>query len=91
MARPQRVAQTAPKVEEFVRPKRPVKNTEPEGPFGPWMKNPPESCTKRQKDDQGYWVEVVNCTFFCRDNKNCLVFLKINEGKKERIRNTGGV
>ncbi len=60
----------------------------PEGPFGPWMKNPPETCAKRKKDDQGYWVEVVSCAFFCKDNQNCPVFLKINADKKKRIKHS---
>lgn len=84
MARPQRVISKQVSLPE--RPRRPIKNTEPEGPFGPYMKNPPEYCKKKQIDSEGVWVEVVSCTFFCKENQKCSVYLMIKAGSKERTR-----
>lgn len=86
MARPQRIV---PKAEEFVRPKRPVRNIEPEGPFGAWMKNPPSDCPNKRQDCDGFWVECVICAYECKSRNNCPVWLKIKEGSKERIKNSG--
>jgi len=62
---------------------------EPEGPFGGVMKNPPMSCESKKRDKEGYWVDSVICSFYCKVNANCKVYLKIKEGSKERIRNAG--
>ena len=65
-----------------------VKNTNIEGPMGGWMKNPPESCTKKKQDKEGTWVETIICAGYCSTNKFCPVYIELMKGQKQRIRET---
>lgn len=73
------------------RPLRTSHNTikEPEGPFGPWMKNPPSTCRYKKQDKEGLWVECVACGFSCSEKFNCPVYAKMMEGRKDRIKHSG--
>jgi len=87
MARPQRVISKQVSLPE--RPKRPVKNIEPEGPCGAWMKNPPATCLHAKVDSDGVWVECVMCHYHCKDNKNCNCYAVLKVGAKDRIKASG--
>lgn len=62
---------------------------QPDGPFGSWMKNPPATCKFRKQDKEGFWVECVACAFSCSEKFNCTVYVKMMEGRKDRIKHSG--
>lgn len=62
----------------------------PSGPFGGWMKNPPESCKYRKQDKEGFWVETCFCGIICQFRADCECALVLESGRKERINGVNG-
>jgi hypothetical protein len=83
MARPLR---NIPKAEVvFERPRRPVLDLEPSGPYGGWMKHPPITCKHRKIDaEKVVWAETVMCAFRCKENLNCKAYAVLMAGSKDR-------